>query len=175
MGFVSPHRLHLRHFVLYKLDISHSRWISGCLSKLLKQSWLRLPSLRTLILSDCELNLQDLCSLVKCKARGKLPQLLSLDISHNSRFHTIMNYFKHEKPSVDCIHHTKSVQQFSDNPTDSMNDSLQDLTISVNPGEKLVISRPWPRLERLAIVCIGETSIDSITKVNEGYCGGFGN
>ena len=45
---------------LNKLDISHSSGISGNLSVLLRQSF---PSLNSLILSDCGLNSQDLCSL----------------------------------------------------------------------------------------------------------------
>ena len=65
---------------LKKLDISHSSGITGTLSILLCHSF---PSLNTLILSDCGLNPQDLNSLAKSSAKGRLPELKHLDISHN--------------------------------------------------------------------------------------------
>ena len=105
-------------FVLYELDISHSKGISGGLSAL---SWRDFPSLHTLIVRDCELILQDLCALIQSRAEGNLPKLRTLDVSHNSHFLAIMDSFEHEEPSVQCCHHTTSAQQFSDDQSESLN------------------------------------------------------
>ena len=63
-----------------KLDISHSSGITGNLSVLLCHSF---PSLNSLVLSDCGLNSQGLCSLAQANVEGRLPQLIHLDISEN--------------------------------------------------------------------------------------------
>ena len=73
---------------LHKLVISHSSCITGNLTTLLCHSP---PSLNSLILSDCELNAQDLCSLAQASVVGKLPQLKHLDISVNSHLHGQLN------------------------------------------------------------------------------------
>ena len=65
---------------LNKIDISHSSGVTGNLSVLLRHS---LPSLNSLILSDCGLNSQDLCSLAQASVESRLPQLTHLDISEN--------------------------------------------------------------------------------------------
>ena len=65
---------------LDNLDISHSSGITGNLSMLLCHSF---PSLNSLILSNCGLNSQDLCSLAQASIEGRLPQLRHLDISKN--------------------------------------------------------------------------------------------
>ena len=65
---------------LHKLDISHSSGITGNLSVLLCDSF---PSLNSLILSNCGLNSQDLCSLAQASVESRLPQLIDLDISVN--------------------------------------------------------------------------------------------
>ena len=67
------HRLHV-------LDISHSSGITGVLAILLCHSF---PSLNNLILCDCGLNSQDLCSLAQASIEGRLPQLTYLDLSRN--------------------------------------------------------------------------------------------
>ena len=69
------HNLRLR-----KLDISHSTKISDQLSVLLDKIF---PSLTCLILSDCELNSEDLNSLVQANVEGRLLQLSYLDLSNN--------------------------------------------------------------------------------------------
>ena len=65
---------------LSKLDTSHSLGLTGNLSILLRHGF---PSLNSLILSDCELNSQDLCSLAQATVEGRLPHLTNLDISEN--------------------------------------------------------------------------------------------
>ena len=144
-------------FVLYELDISHSRGISGSLSALF---WRGFPSLHTLIVRDCELILQDLCALIQSRAEGNLPKLRTLDVSHNFHFLAIMDGFEHEEPSVQCCHHTTSVQQFSDDQSESLN-YLQELSISVDRKDELIISTHWPRLEQLSIDCIGYTNTEN--------------
>ena len=65
---------------LHKLDISHSSFITGDLSVLLRHSF---PSLNSLILSNCGLISQDLRSLAQASVQGRLPVLRHLDISEN--------------------------------------------------------------------------------------------
>ena len=65
---------------LQTLDISHSRDITGNLSVLLSQG---LTSLENLILHDCQLNEQDLVSLGRANAEGRLSELENLDLSDN--------------------------------------------------------------------------------------------
>ena len=78
---------------LKKLDISHSSGMAGTLSILLCHSF---PSLHTLILSDCGLNAQDLNSLAKANAKGRLPELKHLDISNNDELKGYVRYlFEH--------------------------------------------------------------------------------
>ena len=78
---------------LKKLDISHSTGMSGTLSILLCHSF---PSLDTLILSDCGLNLLDLNSLANASAKGRLPELKHLDISQNDELKDQVRYlFEH--------------------------------------------------------------------------------
>ena len=85
---------------LQKLDISHFRikeqrpfmdrikglrptlqGLKGNLYVLLRHSFL---SLNSLILSDCWLNIQDLCTLAQASVEDRLPKLTHLDISHNN-------------------------------------------------------------------------------------------
>ena len=167
IAFINLPLPNLSLFVLYKLDISHSKGISGSLSALL---WRDFPSLHTLIVRDCELILQDLCALIQSRAEGNLPKLRTLDVSHNFHFFAIMDSFEHEEPSVQCCHHMTSAQQFSDDQSESLN-YLQELSISVDWEDELIISTHWPRLEQLSIDCIGymntENEIRTIAKAYE--------
>ena len=69
-------------WALHTLDISHSRGIKGKLSILLQYEF---PSLKSLMLHDCELKKKDLNSLDQANARGRLPILEDLDLSENYR------------------------------------------------------------------------------------------
>ena len=60
------------------LDISKNRIEN--LTRLLSDN---LPSLSSLILSNCGLNSEDLCSLAQASVEGRLPELTHLDISSN--------------------------------------------------------------------------------------------
>ena len=71
----------LYQLTLSKLDLSHSLGLTGNLSVLLHHSF---PSLNSLVLSDCGLISQDLCSLDRARLKGRLPQLRHLDISKNN-------------------------------------------------------------------------------------------
>ena len=62
------------------LDISENEDVSGKLSMLLSQCF---PSLHTLILSNCRLQISDVQSLAKARKESRLPQLRHLDISFN--------------------------------------------------------------------------------------------
>ena len=67
---------------LQKLDISHSRHIRGSLSILLGDSLL---FLNNLVLQNCGLSPDDLGSIARAKARGKLPAIQHLDVSFNDK------------------------------------------------------------------------------------------
>ena len=73
---------------LEKLDISHSNDVSGNLNVLLSNT---LPSLRSLIVTDCGLNKDDLHSLGVANEEGRLPELTYLDISCDKRDATSVN------------------------------------------------------------------------------------
>ena len=73
-------KVNVKQWNIIKLDISYSSGITGNLSVLLDHSF---PSLNSLILSDCGLNSQDLCSLAQASVEGRLPHLMDLDISCN--------------------------------------------------------------------------------------------
>ena len=147
-GFLGLYLKNLSFFVLYELDISHSRGITGNLSRLF---WSRFPSLHTLILSDCALNSQDLCSLVKSKAQGKLPELRSLDISQNDGFFNILR----SNVDVRGFKDMKSDEHPSHEDKSHSLQHLEKLTISVCEKDLFTISTNWPYLEQLEIVCLG--------------------
>ena len=74
---------------LHTLNISHSSGITGNLSVILCHS---LPSLNSLVLSNCGLNSQDLCGLAQASVKGRLPQLKLLDLSYNENISGQLNY-----------------------------------------------------------------------------------
>ena len=65
---------------VHKLDISHGSHIAGKLFILVGHS---LPSLNTLILSNCGLTSKDLQCLARASMHGRLPKLEHLDVSRN--------------------------------------------------------------------------------------------
>ena len=67
-------------FQLEKLDLSESLGLTGKVCNLLTHYF---SKLNTLILSNCSLIIDDLCSLAKANAENRLPELRTLDISHN--------------------------------------------------------------------------------------------
>ena len=75
---------HLSHLIkgwkLQTLDISHSRGIEGKLSVLMSHKF---PSLRNLVLHDCDLNEHDMICLWQANNKEKLPELTNLDLSEN--------------------------------------------------------------------------------------------
>ena len=75
---------------LEKLDISHSSGVTGVLSILLCHSF---PKLSTLILSNCELNSHDLNCLAHANLKGRLPELMLLDVSQKENLETVYDTF----------------------------------------------------------------------------------
>ena len=65
---------------LHTLDISHNHDVSWNFSVLMSHHF---TSLKALILHDCELNGQDLITLVRANKEGRLPSLEYLDLSGN--------------------------------------------------------------------------------------------
>ena len=62
------------------LNLSFIRSLGGYLPVLLRH---RFPSLETLVLRDCGLNSDDMCSLTEAREKGRLPKLKRLDLSEN--------------------------------------------------------------------------------------------
>ena len=67
-------------FQLEKLDLSESSGLRGKVCNLLTHSF---SKLNTLILCNCSLIIDDLCSLAKANEDDRLPELRKLDISRN--------------------------------------------------------------------------------------------
>ena len=65
---------------LEKLSITHSKGISGHLSVLLRHC---LPSLTYLVLTNCELNSDDMRCLTEAREQGRLPKLEYLSVFYN--------------------------------------------------------------------------------------------
>ena len=78
----------LRTWKLEKLDISHNIDVSGDLHLLVSNV---LPSLRSLIVTDCWLHTDDLRSLGEANEKGRLPELKYLDISDNKNYNITGN------------------------------------------------------------------------------------
>ena len=71
-----------RNSKVTKLDISHSSGLTGMLSILVRED---LSYLKSLVLSDCGLDSDDLISLAQAGGQDRLPELEYLDISNNVR------------------------------------------------------------------------------------------
>ena len=149
-GFYELFLLNLPMFVLYELNISHSRGITGNLHTLF---WGNCPSLDTLILCDCGLNLEDFNNLGNALEEGKLPKLQSLDMSQNDGSFTVLSLHGSKQNSQSFQH-------------------LQTLRIFTSGGDRLEVSTQWPHLQQLEIVCLGEHyyPIDVVAEAfEEGY------
>ena len=68
---------------LEKLDISHNGEVGGTLYILVSNI---LPSLKSLIVTNCKLHRDDLLSLGEANEKGRLPELKYLDISDNQTY-----------------------------------------------------------------------------------------
>ena len=100
----------------------------------------------------------DLHALIQSRKNGNLPELRTLDVCHNTNLCAIMNS---KKPSERCYCHTKTGQEFLDDPLKSIY-YLQEFSISVCPKDEFIILAHWPRLEQLGIDCIGKTNMQKI-------------
>ena len=142
----------LGHSKLSKLDISHGSGIMGNLSLLLCQSF---PWLKSLILSGCGLNLEDLCSLAQANAQGRLPKLSQLDLSDNS-LHNVNDLFAqsctwNQLLSLNIFgnhSHTMCVN-LDEILASGCLCSLQELSLSIS--EAWNISTPWRSLQTLRV------------------------
>ena len=119
----------------------------GNLSVLLRHSF---PSLNSLVLSDCGLNSQDLCSLAQASVEGRLPQLRHLDISRNTDVHF------HEMFQASCtwdkllklnITEIRHFDQLSEAMHSGCLNSLREISIS---GDQ-ILSYKWESLQRICI------------------------
>ena len=159
-------------YTLHKLDISHSRGISGQMPLFLGQLTLyetilhrhSFPSLSSLILSDCGLNSHDLCSLAQASVEGRFPVLKQLDISYNddicsdALFHSSCQWNKLFKLNITGIRHQ--------NIKSGSLQSLQELSLS--DCNILIQNTWWPDLQILCVDKCSETNLKQIADASDG-------
>ena len=159
-------------YTLHKLDISHSRGISGQMPLFLGQLTLyetilhrhSFPSLNSLILSDCGLNSHDLCSLAQASVEGRFPVLKQLDISYNddvcsdALFHSSCQWNKLFKLNITGIRHQ--------NIKSGSLQSLQELSLS--DCNILIQNTWWPDLQILCVDKCSETNLKQIADASDG-------
>ena len=142
---------------LRELNINISR--IGSLSALFTQ---RLPSLKTLILRNCDLISDDLQSLSKAEVEGKLPQLRHLDISYND-----VDISRNVELDInDLFTHSSQWNQLTTLVTGDVNvpnvepqflSSLEELHLSRRYWSRtLTVTRCWPSLK---VIIIDDESI----------------
>ena len=146
---------------LSHLDISNSMRITGKLSIL---SGFSFPSLDTLILSNCGLNSEDLCSLAEANVKGRLPQLQHLDISRNHSIHRCLISLFRKMLSwqgllslnlVETLDRSEQLDSFV-----NCIPSLQELVVSGYPQKEISVT--WYRLQKL---CISEFNEQLLTNI----------
>ena len=133
------------------LDLSFNEKIKGTFPLLLCNNF---PSLKTLILSECRLNSQDLRSLAQANAEGRLPELRYLDISNNT---LSMTEYADSLFAFSCkwnqllslnIMDTKfSADELHSRVQSGCLSSLQELRMTDYPNQKINIM--WPYLQIL--------------------------
>ena len=162
----SPKSLHsiavnVKQCNLQKLDISHSSHISGKLFMLINHSF---PSLNSLILSDCGLNSQDLCSLAQAKRKGKLPQLKHLDVSQNyDLIDHLSHLFSSDEKWLELLILNTQQSTLSDKELQTLVQkvqsgclrSLQELCVSAQSFDCLssYSNMKWSQLRELHVSC----------------------
>ena len=153
-----------KHLQLQFLDISGMPDITGNLAILLCHSF---PSLNSLILKDCGLNSQDLCSLAQTSVEGRLPQLTHLDISYNrgicfnDLFKVSYTWNKLLKLNIIRIRYNRLNEA---TPPGSLN-SLQE--ISICDDQIQIFYCRWQNLQRICLFNVGLLDKMAIA-VNEG-------
>ena len=160
------------HSDLDRLDISHSRGIAGQLSILVGNSF---PSLNSLVLSDCGLNSQDLCSLAQASLEGRLPQLRHLDISQNAELiGEIRNLFPSSQQwkgliSLHCeqkIISDKDIEVLAKKVKFGCLSSLQKLQISGQRADHFKTCE-WPNLKDLSFTCPENTFARTLSQISK--------
>ena len=123
---------------LSKLELWSCKGVSECLPSIL----IALPlSLHTLVLTDCELESEDLNNLIQASDCGRLPNLKLLDITRNGLTNSLM---ENVMPGV----------SFS---------SLQELAIDGCP----TLNSVWPNLKSLFLSRCAEDSLGNIIEAND--------
>ena len=151
---------------LHKLDISHSSGITGNLSVLLHHSF---PSLNSLILSDCELISQDLCSLAQASVEGRLPQLNHLDISENQTicvpdlFSSSCKWGQLLKLNIAGIGYNWKSSRQTEETMISCFPWLQEL--SINSSQILSFYSCWANVQKLCVVTSNEENLEHIAHI----------
>ena len=161
---------------LGSLDISHSSGITGNLSVLLRHSF---PSLNTLILSDCGLNSQDLCSLAQASVDGRLPQFRHLDISDNvdligklgclfietCKWESLRSFNAMKLNSKS----QNSFQLFADKIASGYMKSLQKMALSTAEGTNFfdIIMVPLTRLQKIEVECHPAHISDTLEPISQ--------
>ena len=151
------------------LDISFSRNVRGSLSVLFAFKY---PFLKTLILCDCELNSQDLCSLAESIGNHKLPDLKHLDISANdidtNEAMTALFGFSctwNQLISLNIMNTGFSHNELHKKVESGCLSSLQELRISEYPLQPVEVN--WPHLQTLGIKNPNDSMLSNIADAKE--------
>ena len=161
---------------LHKLDISKRPGLTGNLSELLRHSF---PTLNSLILSDCGLNSQDLCSLTQANVEGRIPLLKHLDISVNSYLQGRLNQLftngckwqKLVNLNVACCC-TRSFEYLQLKVKSGCLEPLQELKFSAEVDISQHGDSVWPFLNSLHVCSLRFSSQELVTVVSRLVEGG---
>ena len=125
---------------LTKLDLYYSSGFTGNLSVLFTHSF---PTLNTLILRSCDLNANDLQSLVRANVEGKLPQLRHLDISFNVQISELFTHSAQWNQLTSLATTDEKVL----NVDPEVLTSLEELILYTQQWHLPSVTRQWSRLK----------------------------
>ena len=150
---------------LRELNLSNCPHVGKNLSALLSDSF---PLLQTLILRQCNLESQELLSLTRASADGKLRGLKYLDISFNYYAGSIKDLFTYccqwnELLSLNILH---TFHQYDVGLPSNCFRSLQHLSVSDRTLHVLLSSRIlWQSLQKLRVSVLDEITLKTITDI----------
>ena len=128
------------------------------------------PDLNTLILSDCDLRSQDLCSLAQASVKDRLPKLKHLNISHNRQIAGNSQMLFDNDCKWNLLTHLDVEQLETEDVDSDFQDlgfltskvgfgslpSLQNLRVSLYGDNQEMFSNrvSWKELRRLNLACV---------------------
>ena len=170
------------HRCLHKIDLSHNYCgVSGKLSILLGNE---LSELHTLILSDCQLNHNDLKSLTQAKVKGMIPELKHLDISLNdeicgyldllfensSSWNSLLSLnvewsYTHMCKADECEVCSPDLRFLS--TKSSLLGSLRELRVSAINNTHMCMTSRWSCVTTLQVICVKNGDYGILSAVAE--------